>query len=116
MRETIVIQHTAGLSADETQSLRAGFESEGWSGVLVKSRPDLAGSGWKAYEWSGIRKPAEPAETVELVNVTSRDPDHSEILEALDDDGIRNVKIDYFTEPYRFEDGFQISTVFYRQQ
>ncbi len=55
----------------------------------------------------------EPQESVELVNVTSRDPDLSELLELLEDEGIKNPTNVYWTQPYRFEDAFQVAIVWY---
>ena len=54
-RQTIEIQHTEGLSSDEAITRKFFFESHGWTKVTHRPRPDLAGNGWKAYEWTGIR-------------------------------------------------------------
>lgn len=109
MRESIVIQHTKKLSAAETQSQRAHFESEGWSAVIVKQRPDLAGSGWKAYEWSGVK---ENRITLEGISVPSLDVNADELHAALAKDyELENFEILDWTAPVPNEDGYLIHTV-----
>ena len=100
-RQTIEIQHTEGLSKDEIDNARIGYVRNGWKNVSYKMRPDLAGSGWKAYEWTGI---APAKRWVEDVIVGSYDPDESEILEVLADRGIKATKVLDFTTPVNLED------------
>lgn len=111
MRERIVIQHTAELSSDEIQSQRAKFEDDGWTAVIAKQRPDLAGrSGWKAYEWSGIRD--EIRTTLEDISVPSYDVDPAELHDALAKDyGLANFEVVDYTDPVVNEDGYLIHTL-----
>jgi hypothetical protein len=107
-RETIAIHHADDMSKDELDNLKLGYESKGWTKVqvLVTERAFS-----KLFTVSGFRP--EPSKSIDFVNVTSREPSKTELVEILEDHGIAGAKIDYWTEPYAFEDAFQISTVYY---
>jgi hypothetical protein len=113
MREVIALHESEGMSHDELKSQEAMYQSQGWTDVQVRNLLKGSAPKWTTYEWSGIRP--EPSEPVHFVNVTSREPSKTELLELLADEGITGVKIDYWSEPYPFEDGFQIDTVWYKK-
>ncbi len=106
-RQMIATQHVEDLSKDELDNQKAKYETQGWTEVRVTK---TLSNDWTAYEWSGIHVPSE---SIDFVNVTSRDPDLSEILELLEDEGIKGPTNVYWTQPYRFEDAFQVAIVWY---
>ncbi len=54
-RQTITIDHTAGMSRDEIATQKIRHEARGWTDVSYRMRPALAGKGWKAYQWTGTK-------------------------------------------------------------